>query len=92
MALRVKSLPTPGIYHNYRSIIDALKRFYTRVGQKNTLVNDVVNDVAERSIKLIQDYCGRITKDDAERDDLLQSAEQHRKTKVMTKKQSFSDM
>ena len=41
---------------------------------------NVVNDVAERSIKLIHDYCGRITKDDAERDDLLQSAEQHRKT------------
>ena len=32
---------------------------------------NVVNDVVERLIKLIQDYCGRITKDDAEQDDLL---------------------
>ena len=53
---------------------------------------NVVNDVAERSIKLIQDYCGKITKDDAERDDLLQSVEQLQKTKVMTRKQSFSDI
>ena len=54
----------------------------------NTL--NVVNDVAEWSIKLIQDYCGRITKDDAERDDLLQSVEeQHRKTKGMTKNNLF---
>ena len=45
----------------------------------------VVNDVAERSIKLIQIYCGRITQDDAERDDLFQSVEPHRKTKVMTR-------
>ena len=31
-------------------------------------------------------------KDDAEQDDLLQSVEQHQKTKVMTKTQSISDM
>ena len=42
--------------------------------------------------KLIQNYCGKITKDDVERDDLLQSEEQHQKTKVMTKKQSFTDI
>ena len=53
---------------------------------------NVVNDVAERSIKFIQDFSGKITKGDAERDNLLQSVEQHRKTKVMTKKQSFSDI
>ena len=32
---------------------------------------NVVNDVAERSIKLIQDYRGKITNDDPERDDSL---------------------
>ena len=53
---------------------------------------NVVNNVAEPSILLIQDYCGKIPKDDTEHNNLLKSVEQHRKTKVMTKKQSFSDM
>ena len=50
----------------------------------------MVNDVAEQPIKLIQDYCGKIANNDAERDDLLQKVEQHRNTKVMTTTLSFS--
>ena len=46
----------------------------------------------KRSRATVQDYCGKITNNDIERDDLLQNVEQHRKTKVMTKKQSFSDV
>jgi len=34
---------------------------------------NVVNDVAKRSIKLLQDFSGKITKDDAECQGLLQS-------------------
>jgi len=54
---------------------------------------DLVNDGAKRSIKLPQDFSGKITEDDTECQDFLQSIEHIQKTKflpILTKKQSFS--
>jgi len=44
---------------------------------------NVVNDVADCSIKLLQDFSGKITEDDAECQELMQSIEQQRKTKTL---------
>jgi len=50
---------------------------------------NVVNDVAERSTKLLQDFSGKMTKDDIECQGLLQSIEQHKKPKLLPKNNLF---
>jgi len=43
---------------------------------------NLVNDVSDCSMKLLQDFSGKITKDDTECQDLFHSIEQQRKTKT----------
>lgn len=51
----------------------------------------VVNDPAERSVKLIEDFACKVTKDEKQRQYLLQCVEDHRKNKPsLRKKSAFS--
>ena len=49
----------------------------------------VVNDPAERSVKLIEDFAKKITKDENQRQFLLQVVEKNRKSKPVMKKNTF---
>lgn len=49
----------------------------------------VVNDGAERAVKLVEDYCDKVTKDPEMRQNLLQSVEHHRKQFSEFKKSAF---
>lgn len=46
----------------------------------------VVNDTAERSVKLTEEYNNSITKDEKRKQYLLQSVSKHRKTYTITSK------
>jgi hypothetical protein len=52
----------------------------------------VVNDLAERAIKLITDFAGSITNDENQRQFLLQCVEQHRHTVHDFSKESFQNI
>jgi hypothetical protein len=51
----------------------------------------VVNDMAERAVKLITDFAGTITKDERQRQYLLQTVENHRREISNFKKSTFCD-
>ncbi len=50
---------------------------------------NVVNDGAERAVKLVEDYCDKVTKEPEARQKLLQSVEHHRKQFSEFKKSVF---
>jgi hypothetical protein len=51
----------------------------------------VVNDMAERAVKLITDFAGTITKDEQQRQYLLQTVEKHRREISNFTKNTFCD-
>jgi len=48
-------------------------------GKKNVFSLNVVNDTAERAVKLMEDYHGRLTKDDEKSELLLRCVQKHRR-------------
>ena len=52
-------------------------------------LNVIVNDAAERCIKLTQDFSAILSKNDKEKQDILQCVEHHRKQTNLTKNQSL---
>ena len=51
----------------------------------------VVNDMAERAVKLITDFAGTITKDEIQRQYLLQTVEKHRRELANFNKNTLCD-
>ena len=58
----------------------------------STIVHElkVVNDHAERGVALIQEYCGLLTKEEDQLQDLLQVVQQHRKMLPNSSKKTFT--
>lgn len=50
-----------------------------REGEKRVKLLKIVNDLAERGVKLCEEYCKILTKNDEEREFILQVVEKNRK-------------